>query len=99
MVQCRNGGFRLVPQMEHIDLYHQRLDEAQPHHERFGITEDFDHAYRCEVGDFVRWVRGEIENPCLTWEQGLHCVEMMEAACVSMAQDGRWVDLPAMKEV
>ena len=53
--ECEHGGFKLVPHLDHIDLYWQRLDEQAPHHERFDDL-GFDHAYRLEVGDFVRWL-------------------------------------------
>ena len=89
---CRNGGFKLVPQMDHIDLYWQRLDEDEPHHERFDDL-GFDHAYRLETSDFVRWIT-EDRKPCLTWEEGLRCVEMMEAAYCSAEKGGEIVTLP-----
>ncbi len=94
MVQCEHGGLKLVPQMEHLDLYYQRLNELEPQHERFMIADDFDPAYRREVGDFVQWVRGEIADPCLTWREGLRCVETMQAFYQSADQQGAWVDLP-----
>jgi predicted dehydrogenase len=84
--ECRQGGFKLVPFLDHIDLYWQRLDEEEIHHERFGDL-GFDHAYRLEIGDFVRWVQEE--HPlCLTWVEGLRCVEMMEAAYRSAESGG-----------
>ncbi|MEW6749869.1 MAG: Gfo/Idh/MocA family oxidoreductase [Candidatus Latescibacterota bacterium] len=95
--QCRHGGFKLVPELDHIDLYWQRLDEEQAHHERFDDL-GFDHAYRLEVGDFVRWVQ-EDRPPCLTWVEGLRCVEMMEAAHRSAAALGQAVDLPLYPEL
>jgi predicted dehydrogenase len=92
LVQCRHGGLKLVPQMDHLDLYWQRLDEEKPHHERFEIRDDFDPAYRREIGDFVRWI-SEDRQPCLTWREGLRCVESMEAAYRS-AEKGVPIDLP-----
>lgn len=93
MVQCRYGGLKLVPKMEKLDLYWQRLDEDEPHHETFPIDADFDPAYRREVGDFVRWVT-EGAEPCLTWKDGLRCVEMMEAAYRSAESGGEVVRFP-----
>ncbi len=90
--QCRNGAFKMVPFLDHIDLYWQRLDEDQPHHERFDDL-GFDHAYRLEIGDFVRWVK-EGREPCLGWVEGLRCVEMMEAAYRSAEAGGTPVELP-----
>jgi predicted dehydrogenase len=94
--ECRHGGFKLVPQMNHIDLFWQRLDEAQPHHERF---EDlgFDHAFRKEVGDMVHWIAKD-RQPCLTWVEGLRCVEMMEAAHRSATAGGVRLSLPLHPE-
>ena len=54
--ECRHGGFKLVPHMDHIDLYWQRLDEEEPHCERFDDL-GFDHAFGLETSDFVRWVQ------------------------------------------
>ena len=90
--ECRNGGFKLVPHLDHIDLYWQRLDEEEAHHERFDDL-GFDHAFRKEIGDFVRWVMDD-HAPCLTWVEGLRCVEMMEAAYRSAEKGGEPVELP-----
>jgi UDP-N-acetylglucosamine 3-dehydrogenase len=95
--ESRHGGFKLVPYMDHIDLYWQRLDQTQPQHERFDDL-GFDHAYRLEVTDFVRWVTEE-RPPCLTWVEGLRCVEMMEAAYRSAAAQGEKVQLPLYPEL
>ena len=95
--QCRNGGFKLVPHMDHIDLYWQRLDEDKPQHERFDDL-GFDVAYRLEIGDFVRWIT-EGHKPCLTWVEGLRCVEMMEAAEHSAQNGGKPVELPLYPEL
>ncbi|MFH1006069.1 MAG: Gfo/Idh/MocA family oxidoreductase [Candidatus Latescibacterota bacterium] len=95
--QCRNGGFKLVPEMDHIDLHWQRLDEEEPHHERFDDL-GFDHAYRLEVGDFVRWIQ-EDRPPCLTWLEGLRCVEMMEAGYRSAESGGQPIELPLYPEL
>jgi len=83
--------------MDHIDLCWQRLDEDEAHHERFDDL-GFDHAFRLEVGDFVRWVQ-EDRAPCLTWAEGLRCVEMMEAAYRSAAAGGQPVELPLYPEM
>ena len=94
---CEHGGFKMVPYLDHIDLYWQRLDEDEMHHERFDDL-GFDHAYRLETSDFVRWVL-EDRPPCLTWVEGLRCVEMMEAAYRSAEQAGRPVELPLYPEL
>ena len=91
-IVCQNGGMRFVPFMEHLDLYWQHLDEPEPHFERFDDL-GFDHAYRLEFGDFVRWITDGAE-PCLTWREGLRCVEVMEAAHRSADQNGSVIDLP-----
>jgi len=92
MVQCRRGAIKCVPDMDTIDLYWQRLDETEAHHERFAVADDFPPAYRREIGDFVRWVTND-QPPCLTWREGLHCVEMMEAAYQSARLDGSTVQI------
>lgn len=90
--ECRHGGFKLVPHLDHIDLYWRRLDEEEVQHERFDDL-GFDHAYRLETGDFVRWVQDD-RPPCLTWVEGLRCVEMMEAAYCSAEAGGQPVEFP-----
>ena len=95
--ECRHGGFKLVPSLDHIDLFWQRLDAPSPEHERFDDL-GFDHAYRREIGDFFRWI-GTGAEPCLTWVEGLRCVEMMEGAYRSAQQDGRVVEFPLHPEL
>ena len=97
MVQCRHGGLKLVPEMDVIHLHWQRLDEQEAHHEQFPVEVDFPPAYRREIGDFVRWVR-EDREPCLSWVEGLRCVEMMEGAYRSAEEGGRQVVFPLMDE-
>jgi predicted dehydrogenase len=97
MVICRNGGMRFVPFLQHLDLYWQHRDDAQPHFERFDDL-GFDHAYRREFGDFVRWIR-EGTEPCLTWREGLRCVEVMEAAHRSADENGAVIPLPLYPEL
>ncbi len=87
----------LVPHMEHIDLYWQRGDSDEVHHERFDDL-GFNHAYRLEVEDFVRWLT-EGRKPCLTWIEGLRCVEMMEAAYRSADKGGELISLPLYPEL
>ena len=96
-VVCREGGMRFLPYKDHLDLYWQRMDEADAHHERFDDL-GFDHAYRLEVGDFVRWIK-DGRAPCLTWREGLRCVEVMEAAHRSAKQNGVWLTLPLYPEL
>jgi predicted dehydrogenase len=95
--ECRHGGFKLVPALDHIDLYWQRLDAPAAEHERFDDL-GFDHAYRREIGDFFRWI-GTGAEPCLTWVEGLRCVEMMEGAYRSAQQDGRVIEFPLHPEL
>lgn len=96
-VICRDGGMHLTPFLDHIDLDWQHRDDVQPRHERFDDL-GFDHAYRREVGDFVRWIKDGAE-PCLTWREGLRCVEAMEAAHRSAAQSGAVLPLPLYPEL
>lgn len=95
--ECRNGGFKMVPHLDYIDLYWQRLDEDQTHHERFDDL-GFDHAFSLETRDFARWVQ-EDRTPCLTWVEGLRCVELMEAAYHSAEAGGQPVTLPLYPEL
>ena len=83
--------------MDHIDLYWQHQDDTSSRHERFHDL-GFDHAFRKELGDFVSWITEGIE-PCLTWREGLRCVEVMEGAHRSANQDGTWLKLPLHPEL
>jgi len=97
IVICREGGMRFVPFLDHIDLYWQHRDGDGPRHERFDDL-GFDHAYRRELGDFVRWI-ADGTPPCLTWQEGLRCVEVMEAAHHSARLNGSLVHLPLYPEL
>ena len=97
VVVCREGGMRFEPFLDHIDLYSQHRTDAAPHHERFDDL-GFDHAYRKELGDFVSWIT-EGREPCLTWREGLRCVEVMEAAHRSARQNGAVIPLPLYPEL
>lgn len=97
MGQCEHGGFMLVPQLDHIDLYWQRLDAKDRHQERFDDL-GFKHAFSREVSDFLQWVKAD-RPPCLTWVEGLRCVEMMEAAYRSADGGGTPVPLPLHPEL
>jgi predicted dehydrogenase len=91
-VICRDGGLRLVTFLDHIDLYWQHKDDNHQRHERFDDL-GFDHAFRKELGDFTCWINEGV-TPCLTWQEGLRCVEIMEAAHRSARQGGCAIDLP-----
>ena len=97
MVISENGGMRFVPFMEHLDLYWQHRDDAEPTFERFDDL-GFNHAYRQEFGDFIRWIIDDTE-PCLTWREGLRCVEVMEAAHRSADENGTVISLPLYPEL
>jgi predicted dehydrogenase len=92
LVICENGGMRFAPFIEHLDLYSQHRDDTESHFERFDDL-GFNHAYRQEFDDFVRWIV-DGSNPCLTWREGLRCVEVMEAAHRSADQHGSVIALP-----
>ena len=92
IVVCEQGGMRFVPQLEYLDLWWQHRGDPQPQVERFDDL-GFDHAYRKELGDFVRWITEGI-RPCLTWTEGLRCVEVMEAAYRSAEDNGAVIPLP-----
>jgi len=97
LVVCQEGGMRFLPYMDHIDLYWEHLKNPERHHERFDDL-GFDHAFRKEIGDFVSWIT-EGTKPCLTWREGLRCVEAMEAAHLSARQGGAILRLPLRPEL
>jgi len=96
-VVCRDGGMRLVTSMQHADLNWRLSSEPVDYHERFeescGNPIGAEEALRREVREFVRWVT-DGGHPTLTWEQGLRCVEIIEAAHRSAEEAGKWMQLP-----
>jgi predicted dehydrogenase len=99
---CSRGGMRLVTSFQHVDLYWKLLTESDEHHERFeepgGNPVGAEEALRKETREFVRWIT-DGTDPCLTWREGLRCVELIEAANRSQARQGEWVQLPLYPEL
>jgi predicted dehydrogenase len=85
-VVCQGGGMRFFPYLTPIDLFWQRFQDSGKRHEHFDDL-GFDHAFRKEIADFVQWIT-EGTQPCLTWREGLRCVEIMEAAHRSAKEGG-----------
>lgn len=98
IIVCREGGMRLVPDIDHIDLFWQHNDDKEARLERFDDL-GFDHAFSLECGDFTSWVKDEHFKPCLKWEEGLRCVEVMEAAHRSAEAGGKVIKLPLYPEL
>ena len=73
-------------------------DDPTLHHERFDDL-GFDHAYRLELGDFVKGIEDPEYRGCLGWEEGLRCVEIMEAADRSAVSGGELISLPVYPEL
>ena len=96
-VICKHGGMRMTPHMDHIDVFWQHEDDKEPRHERFDDL-GFDHAFRKELADFAAWVT-DGKQPCLTWEEGFRCVEIMEAAHRSVDEGGAVIELPLYPEL
>lgn len=96
MVVGKYGSIRLIPNLTHIDIYWGREGDESIHSEQF---EDLghDYAFRKEIRDFVRWVRYGTE-PCLTWREGLKCVEVLEACNRSVDSNGASIELPLYPE-
>jgi len=101
-VVCREGGMRLATSLHDADLHWKLLGESEGHHERFeesgGNPVGGEEAIRKEIRDFVRWAADGTE-PCLTWREGLRCVEVVEAARRSAKEDGSWIKLPLYPEL
>lgn len=92
-VVYQHGGARLVSHLKHLDLsWEHSGEETPPQHEIFDDL-GFNHAYRKELQDFIRWIVDGTE-PCLSWREGLRCVEIMEAAHHSAEAGGITVKLP-----
>ena len=90
-IQCTKGGIRLAMFTDHIDLT-WGADREHLEHERFDDI-GFNEAYRMELTSFADWIL-DGKPPVLSWEEGLRCVEVMEAAYRSSADGGRPVGLP-----
>ena len=93
-----NGGLRFEPFMEHLDIHWRHRDDEETHFERFDDL-GFDHAYRLELADFVKWIDDPEYRGCLGWEEGLRCVEVMEAADRSAVAGGELITLPLYPEL
>ena len=96
-VVCRNGSMRLDSFLDHIDIHWQRSSDKQALHERFDDL-GFEHAFTTEIRDFITWMTTG-EPPCLTWIEGLRCVEVMEAARRSADAGGSTIPLPLYPEL
>lgn len=100
-VVCQGGGSRLVTSFYHADLYWKCLNASEEHDERFqepgGGPMGAEEALRKEIRDFVRRIVNGTE-PCLTWREGLRCVELIEASRRSAKQGGAWIHLPLYPE-
>ena len=94
-ISCSAGGIRMIPHLDHIDLEYQRLggEKKEIRFDDLGA----DHAYNLELSNFVEWVLDGAE-PLLTWEEGLRCVEIMEAAYIGADKGGKKIDLPLCPE-
>jgi UDP-N-acetyl-2-amino-2-deoxyglucuronate dehydrogenase len=96
-VVCLDGGMRCVSSIQHADIHWRLRGEEVDHHERFEETGNVpigaEEALRREIREFVRWV-ADGTPPTLTWEQGLRCVEIIEAAHRSAEEAGKWMHLP-----
>lgn len=95
-VTCREGGMRLHTYTDRLELHWQRHRDQTPTVEHFRDL-GYEHAYRTEISDFVRWINDDAQ-PCLTWIEGLRCVEVMEAARRSADAGGTIVTLHRMEE-
>jgi predicted dehydrogenase len=93
---------RLLTFPHHAELHWQLLGESEARQQRFDAKGrdpvGVEFAFRKELGDFVRWVE-EGTEPCLTWREGLRCVEVIEAARRSAKQKGSWIQLPLYPEL
>lgn len=92
-IQCTGGGIRMVTHKDCIELI-WGPDPEHLKHERF---DDLGHrtAFRAELASFADWVL-DGTTPVLSWEEGLRCVEVMEAAYRSAGLGSLPIDLPLL---
>ena len=86
------GHIRFDLSVDGIDLFWQRVGESESHHEHYSDL-GYRYAFAKEITDFIRWVK-DGTTPCLTWIEGLRCVEIMEAAQRSAKENGSILQLP-----
>ena len=87
-IACEKGAAWYDP--EQISVSWQKFGEERQ--EIKFSDHGYNEAYRLELKHFVEWVRQDAE-PILTAENGLRCVELMQAAYQSAA-DGEPIQLP-----
>ena len=87
-IVCERGGIRYDPQT--LTVFWQKVG-GEPQSIRFPDA-GYDVAYEAELNSFVEWVR-EGTLPIVTAEDGLRCVEVMQAAYLS-AERGEPITLP-----
>ena len=87
-VACEKGAAWYDP--EQISVAWQKMGEERQE-VRFSDY-GYNEAYRLELKNFVEWIQKDTE-PILTAENGLRCVELMQAAYQSAA-GGRVIQLP-----
>lgn len=94
-VQCRDGAIAVHMHTDRIDLDWGRTPNDLRHESYHDLGHDA--AFDAELASFAAWVT-DGATPVLTWEEGLHCVEVMEAAYASAAQDGTPIRLDTNSE-
>jgi predicted dehydrogenase len=87
-IVCEHGG--IAYDSRQVAIHHQLQD--QPMQTTFLEGYGHDVAYDLEWSSFAAWVLRD-EPPILTGEDGLRCIEIMQAAYISVAT-GEAVDLP-----
>jgi len=95
-VVTRGGGVRLVTSFQEANIYWQKSNEQQVNHEVYSETSGdpvgAEFAIRKELKDFQLWVTTGA-TPCLTWAEGLKCVQVIEAAYESADTGGERIVL------
>lgn len=96
-VVTAGGGMRLLSSFQGADVFWEKAEGGGLQHEVFVEETDApvgaEFAIRKELRDFQQWVlKGT--RPCLTWVEGLKCVEVIEAAYQSADAGGSAVVLP-----
>lgn len=96
-VVTANGGMRMISSDQEVDVFWKDLHGGELKHEKFvektGNPVGAEVAIRKELRDFQQWILNGI-TPCLTWVEGLRCVEVIEAANRSADSGGSVVSLP-----
>lgn len=85
---CEQGGISYDGSTITVKHLAEGGDVIEKTYEEYGAPD----AYRLELSSFIDWVLSD-QPPVLSWEEGLKCVEIMDAAYLSI-ETAKSIELP-----